>query len=222
MSTATLPTRIEAINWLSDDIAQLWLAPESPFEWQAGDYLQLAPAREGDTRPFSIANAPNAAGRIELHIRNTGDDWYAELFRRQPGDTLWLVPQAKQQYPRPAGDLPVLFVAGGTGFAPFKALIEQLLQDGFTQPIILYWGARQRQDLYQDEVISAWARHAPMLDYVPVLSEEAWDGRTGLVADAVLADHTDLSGFEIYLCGPWPMVQDARTRFSEHGAARIH
>ncbi len=222
MSNATLPATIEAINWLSDDIAQLWLAPQQPFHWHAGDYLEMALTPEGDTRPFSIANAPNAAGRIELHIRHTGDDWYNALFKRKVGDTVYLAAEPKQQYPLPAGDRPLLFVAGGTGFAPFKALIEQLLQDGFAQPITLYWGARRQQDLYQDEVIRAWAQNAPTLTYVPVLSEEDWAERTGLVADAVLDDHPDLSGFEIYVCGPWRMVQDAKARFAEHGADRIH
>ncbi|SIN68337.1 NAD(P)H-flavin reductase [Sulfurivirga caldicuralii] len=222
MSNATLSATIEAINWLSDDIAQLWLAPQKPFSWHAGDYLEMAPEPDGNTRPFSIANAPNAAGRIELHIRHSGDEWYNALFMHKVGDTVYLAPASKQQYPMPAGDRPLLFVAGGNGFAPFKALIEQLLQDGFAQPITLYWGARRQQDLYQDEVIRAWARNTPTLTYVPVLSEEDWAGRTGLVADAVLEDHPDLSGFEIYVCGPWPMVQDARARFAEHGAERIH
>ena len=223
MSNATLPTRIEALNWVSDDIAQLWLAPTTPFHWQAGDYLEMALTPEGDTRPFSIANAPNAAGRIELHIRHTRDDWYNALFQHKTvGDSVYLVPEPKQQYPAPMGDRPLLFVAGGTGFAPFKPLIEQLLNDGFNQPMHLYWGARCRSDLYQDAVIRTWADHHDTLTYTPVLSEENWAGRTGLVADAVLADHPDLSGFEIYLCGPWPMVQDARTRFNEHGADRIH
>jgi len=213
------PATIEAVNWLTDDIAQLWLAPQSPYTWQAGNYLFIE--QESDKRPFSIANAPNAVGRIELHIRHTHDDWYNHLFDHTVGDTLQLsAPQ--QQYPLPSGDKPVLFVAGGTGFAPFKALLESMLQNGFSQPIRFYWGARRPEELYQHEVIQTWADNHPNLHYIPALSEAAWKGRTGLVADAVLEDLDDLSGWEIYLCGPWPMVQDARTRFSEHGAARIH
>ncbi len=210
---------IEALNWLTDDIAQLWLAPQSPYTWQAGDYLFIELA--GDKRPFSIANAPNAAGRIELHIRHTHDDWYNRLFEHKVSDTLSLsAPQ--QQYPQPTGTHPVLFVAGGTGFAPFKALLETLLQNGFDQPIRFYWGARKQTDLYQDEVIRAWASHHANLTYIPVLSEERWDGRSGLVADAVVEDLNDLSAWEIYLCGPWPMVQDARERFTDRGATLIH
>ena len=215
------PATLEALNWLTDDIAQLWLAPQRDYRWQAGDYLTLAPEAALDARPFSIANAPNAAGRIELHIRNTGDDWYGRLFAARPGDTL-LLGAPQQQYPHPRGDRPVIFVAGGTGFAPFKALTEQLLSDGFQQPIHFYWGARTRKDLYQHEVISAWAAHNDRLHYVPVLSEEAWAGRTGLVADAVLEDFDSLTGMEVYLCGPWPMVQDGRTRFQQAGADLIH
>ena len=214
------PATLEALNWLTDDIAQLWLAPQTSYRWQAGDYLTLTPETTLDPRPFSIANAPNAAGRIELHIRNTGDDWYDTLFTRQPGDTLLLGP-VQQQYPRPAHDQPVIFVAGGTGFAPFKALTEQLLTDGFSQPIHFYWGARTRRDLYQDDVMRAWAASHANLHYTPVLSQENWAGRTGLVVDAVLEDFDRLDGQTVYVCGPWPMVEDSR-RLAERGARLVH
>jgi len=213
------PATLEAINGLTDDIAQLWLAPQAPYHWQAGDYLLIELADE--KRPFSIANAPNPAGRIELHIRHTHDDWYNRLFQHTAGATLQLsAPQ--QQYPPPQGDHPVLFVAGGTGFAPFKAHLEVMLQNGFAQPIRFYWGARSQADLYQDDLMRTWAANHPGLTYIPVLSEETWPGRCGLVADAVLEDMDTLSAWEVYLCGPWPMVEDARRRFTAQGASLIH
>lgn len=215
------PAKIEALNWLTSDIAQLWLAPEAPIQWQAGDYLMMQPEAAMEPRPFSIANAPNPAGRIELHIRHTHDDWYNRLFEKQVGESL-LLNEVKQQYPLPQGDRPVLFVAGGTGLAPFKALIEHLLSHGSNQPIYLYWGARTPEDLYQHEAMTAWAKNNPPLHYIPVVSEADWPGRTGVVANAVLADFENLNPFELYVCGPWPMVQDAKARFAEKDARLIH
>ncbi len=213
--------KLEALNWLTPDIAQLWLAPVQPVPWQVGDYVMMQPDETLNARPFSIANAPSPAGRMELHIRHTHDDWYNRLFEKQAGDTL-LLNEVKQQYPLPQGDQPVLFVAGGTGFAPFKALIEQLLTQSFAQPIYLYWGTRTPEELYQHEVIQAWADSHPQLHYTPVVSEADWPGRKGLVANAVLEDFKDLNPFEIYICGPWPMVQDAKARFTECGASSLH
>ncbi len=215
------PVKLEALNWLTPDIAQLWLTPAQPVPWQAGDYVMMQPDETVDARPFSIANAPNPAGRMELHIRHTHDNWYNHLFKKQTGDTL-LLNEVKHQYPLPQGDRPVLFVAGGTGFAPFKSLIEQLLTRGFEPPIYLYWGTRTPKELYQHEVIQAWADNHPQLHYTPVVSEADWDGRKGLVADVVLEDFEDLSPFECYICGPWPMVQDAKARFTERGASSLH
>jgi CDP-4-dehydro-6-deoxyglucose reductase len=113
---------------------------------------------------------------------------------------------------------PMVLLASGTGFAPIKALIEQLEFKAATRPATLYWGARTRADLYLD----AWARDAaarlPWLTYVPVLSEarpdDAWSGRTGLVHQAVMADWPDLSDHQVYACGVPVMVDAAQRDFT--------
>ena len=85
----------------------------------------------------------------------------------------------------------------------------------------LYWGARNRAGLYRHELAEGWAANHPMLTYVPVLSEPApkdnWRGRTGLVHQAVLDDHADLSGFQVYVCGAPAMIDAARADFTAAG-----
>ena len=76
----------------------------------------------------------------------------------------------------------------------------------------LYWGCRVRRDLYMLETASAW-KH-PNLTFVPVLSDEKWDGRTGFVHRAVMEDFPDMSGVQVYACGAPVVIESARRDFS--------
>jgi NAD(P)H-flavin reductase len=118
-------------------------------------------------------------------------------------------------------DKPLIFVAGATGFAPVKSLLEQAFLIGITRPLHLYWGVRKRRDLYLAELPERWQREHPNFRFVPVLSEsspeDAWTGRTGLVHEAILADFPDLSGCAIYACGSMQMIESARPAFIAQG-----
>lgn len=118
----------------------------------------------------------------------------------------------------------MIFLAGGVGFAPIKALIEQALSSGVSQPIYLYWGARQLADLYMHELAQRWEKHVPHFHYIPVLSEPSkadnWSGRVGLVHEAVLADHANLAQHHVYASGPTEMVYAALHAFQKHGLDR--
>lgn len=202
---------------LTPDIIQLLLNPSEPFNYQAGDYV-LVGLDEAELKPFSIASAPRLDGMIELHIRNhDNSDWMAALFEVQRYDLLF-VQGPKAQYQLDAHlDKPLIFVAGGTGFAPMKALLEVALKQGSEQIIEFYWGARTAADLYQHADMLSLCKQYPNLNYLPVVSEADFGGRTGLVHQAVLQDHPDLSGFRVYLCGPWPMQQSAKADFLAAG-----
>ncbi len=120
---------------------------------------------------------------------------------------------------REEGEKPIVMVASGTGFAPIKAMLEQIAglvrSKGFDRRMTLYWGGRRPHDLYMDELCRAWAADLPGFAYVPVVSdalpEDRWDGRTGFVHQAVMTDFPDLSGHQVYACGA-PIVVDASRR----------
>jgi CDP-4-dehydro-6-deoxyglucose reductase len=116
---------------------------------------------------------------------------------------------------------PVVMVAGGTGFAPIKALVEHAIHSGITRPMAIYWGAKNRAELYLPDLPPQWAAQYPHISYVPVLSEpeagDAWQGRTGLVHQAVLEDIADLSRYQAYVCGAPVMVEAALRDFVAHG-----
>lgn len=216
------PLTLLRANLLTPHILQLFLEPDSIFTHQAGDYLMLGLDQQ-DTKPFSIANAPQDNGVIELHIRNQQDsDWMQRLFKVQPGDRLWAdgpKPQMKLQHETALN----IFIAGGTGIAPMKALLEARIQQGLTQPTQLYWGARHQAELYIHQQLVELAEQQPLFDYYPVISEAdpAWSGLHGLVHKKAIEQNPDLSQATVYLCGAWAMVQAAEPDLLAAGLPKL-
>lgn len=122
---------------------------------------------------------------------------------------------------REDSDKPMILLASGTGFAPIKAIIEHMRFKGIQRPATLYWGGRRPGDLYQSAWIEEQLAAMPNLTYVPVISdalpEDGWSGRTGFVHRAVLQDHPDLSGFEVYACGAPIVIESARRDYVAEG-----
>lgn len=218
----TLPCRVVKKERLNHDVLRLFLRlPEQQcLSFQAGQYLELI-LRDGRRRAFSIANAPRDDHQIELHIRRVpGGELTTHVFETLPEKAILRIRGPlgvfvlREDSPRP-----IILLGGGTGFAPLKGMIEQAIQSGLTRPIRLYWGVRSRRDLYLRALVEHWAETLDTFDYVPVLSEpdQDWTGRTGYVHAAVIEDHPDLRGFDVYVSGPPAMVASARSAFQAHG-----
>lgn len=186
-----------------------------------GQYLDVL-LEDGKRRAFSIANAPHEGDQIELHLRHVaGGGFTSYVFdQMKPGALLKIEGPLGTFVPREDSERPLLFVAGGTGFAPIKALIEHFLHLGTRRPIGLYWGARVAADLYLRALPERWARDVAGFRYVPVLSDaaEAGEGhRLGFVHETVLEDHPDLGGFDLYMSGPPTMIDAGRRAFVQAG-----
>ena len=110
---------------------------------------------------------------------------------------------------------PIIMIAGGTGFAPIKSIIEHALKINDPRTIHFYWGARLKNDLYLDNIVIEWVKKFPHITYTPVLSKSEkkfdWSGKTGYVHEAVLEDYHDLSDHDVYACGPPPMINANNT-----------
>ena len=178
---------------------------------------------DGQKRSFSFATAPGGAGPIELHIRHiAGGLFTTRVFESmKPGDFLRFEGPLGAFHLREEGDKPILFVAGSTGFAPVKSMLEHAFATGLRRRMVLYWGVRHREDLYAASLCEAWAREHANFTFIPVLSEpradDGWAGRTGLVHEAILADHPDLAGHQIYACGSVRMVEAVAPAFAAAG-----
>lgn len=215
----TMPFRVRKMTRLANDVMalQLELPPGERLRFLAGQHIAILP-KDQKPRNFSLANAPHNGEFLELHIRKVeGGAFTQYVFNEmKERDILRFKGPLGEFRLREGSDKPVIFVADGTGFAPFKAIIEHALHIGLQRPMHLYWGGRRPADLYMLEEARQWESSG--IKFTPVLSaalpEDHWEGRTGLVHQAVLDDFSDLSGHEIYACGTPAMVDAARRDFT--------
>lgn len=213
--------RIDAMERLAPDVMRLWLVlPDGErIHFQAGQYMHIV-LDDGSKRAFSFANAPQDNARIELHVRRVpGGRFTTQVFERMHEGQPLVFEGPLGRFTLTEGERPVLFIAGATGFAPVKSIVEDALRRGVRRPMWVYWGVRKREDLYLAEEAERWQHRGEQVHFVPVLSEPdpGWTGRRGLVHEAVLADFPDLRGFELYACGSMAMVHNAVPAFVAHG-----
>ena len=220
-----VPCRVNAIARHGSDVAilKLQLPASERFQFLAGQYLEFL-LKDGQRRAYSIANAPEQEGPLELHIRHLPGGLFTDFVfaAKDPAlkekDILRFEGPLGSFFLREDSKKPIIFVAAGTGFAPIKSIIEQMQAKKIQRPISLYWGGRRPSDLYMNSLCETWAQDLPDFKYIPVISnalpEDTWDGRSGFVHEAVMTDHPNLKDFQVYACGAPVMVNAARQDFS--------
>jgi NAD(P)H-flavin reductase/ferredoxin len=213
-----ITARVFRLNLPAPDVVTMLLRfPVSiRAKFKAGQYLRiLMPG--GDTRNFSMANPPQESDGAHLHIRHVAGGKFSEemLAHLKLGDTLDIELPYGEFFLREDGGKSIVCIATGTGFAPIKSIIEDMIKRRMKRPTRLYWGGRHRADLYMAELPEKWAARATWFSFVPVLSEPdpGWQGRRGLVHQAVLEDMPDLSSCQVYACGNPLMIRRARHEF---------
>jgi len=216
--------RVRAIERATHDINILRLAviEGGPLDFSAGQYARVRfaslPARD-----LSMANRPDQP-EIVFHVRSVAGGavsrYVAESLKA--GETVRVEAPFGVSYLRTGHRGPILAIAGATGLAPIKSILDTALSLGFKQEIRLYFGARGARDLYLVEHFRSLARNHGNLTYQPVLSEPAGESgyRTGLVTDAVKRDIDDLDGWKAYIAGPPAMVEAAAKILSARGLRR--
>jgi CDP-4-dehydro-6-deoxyglucose reductase len=215
-----LPCRVQSLTKAADDVMILSakLPANDPFRFMAGQYIDFL-LTGGRRRSFSIANAPHQAEALELHVRQVeGGFFTGQVFSTMKERDILRIEGPLGGFYLHDGDKPIIFLAGGTGFAPIKSIIEDMNHRGIRRPIHFYWGSRDLAGLYQHELAQEWARTLPDFKYIPVISDklpEGWSDRTGFVHEAVMADHPDMSGFDVYACGAPAMIDAARRDFAD-------
>jgi len=220
-----VPCRVNTISKPSNDVAilKLQLPAAERFQFLAGQYLEFL-LKDGQRRAYSIANAPEQEGPLELHIRHLPGGLFTDFVfgavspALKEKDILRFEGPLGSFFLREDSKKPIIFLAAGTGFAPIKSIIEQMQTKKIERPIELYWGGRRPSDLYLSDLCKTWEQEIPNFKYIPVISdglpEDAWRGRTGFVHQAVIDDHPSLKDFQVYACGAPVMVNAAREDFS--------
>jgi CDP-4-dehydro-6-deoxyglucose reductase len=222
LAIRTLPCRVEKVEKPAEDVAIIFLKLPTGerLQFLAGQYIDIL-MKDGKRRSFSLANAPHDDAFLQLHVRKTPGGAFSKYVFEEMRERAILRFEGPLGtfYLREDSDKPFIFVAGGTGFAPVKAQVEHLFHKEDDRPIVLYWGARAKKDLYLPDLPVKWQAEHPNFSFVPVLSDpvpgDDWNGRTGFVHQAVLDDFADLSGYQVYACGAAGMTDVARQTFVE-------
>jgi CDP-4-dehydro-6-deoxyglucose reductase len=219
-----LPCRVEKMQLLTHDVMRLRLKlPETErLQFLAGQYLEFL-LKDGKRRAFSIASAPHDDAFIELHIRHVPDGQFGDfVFDGLKEKALMRIEGPLGSYfLREDSQRPIILIGGGTGFAPLKGMLEHAFYIGMDRPIHLFCGVRAKRDLYMDDMVQSWLSQHKNLKYTPVLSdalvEDDWQGETGFIHESVVSHYPDLSGYDVYLSGPPPMVKAGMDAFYEKG-----
>jgi propane monooxygenase reductase subunit len=221
----TVPTRIEAIEWLTRDIRRLVLRIEDgAMPFHPGQYVDIGIPGTDEHRSFSMANLPGDDGLLEFMIKLYPGGRFSGLLADgglQAGDEL----EVKGPYgvfTLRETERPLVFIGGGAGMAPILSLLRSMAEVGIARPAVYYYGAREEEDLFHLDELQALAAALPDFRFVPALSDADWDGETGLITDVVDRCEADLGEVDAYLCGPPPMVDAATELLVRRGASEAH
>ena len=219
MKTITCP--IIAIENYNDDTRRVILALPDDVTFHAGPYLQMVLPEKKYT--FSIASSPREEGKLEIHVRPTAgseDSARVEALLDSATALDIEIPFGDSFLTEAPGNTLIL-MAASTGITQMKSIIEFLEPGGFDHPIHLYWGVLSDKDLYLAELCEKWQKEHSNFSYVPVVSEPDtspdWQGRTGLVGEAVLEDFDALDNVTVFVSGGPAMVYATLDAFVDRG-----
>lgn len=194
-----------------------------PLQFHAGQYLLLK-RPDGEASAFSIASAPHEGRDLELHILG-----------REPATLALLEALGRERIAHvqiPLGDChlaqlpdrPIVLIAAGTGLSQMQSMVQHLLSIGFPHAVHLYWGVRHGDELYQAAHWESWQQHDQLVLHKIVSDHPEWNGRQGLLHQAIRDDLGDLSQYEFYVSGSPPMVYATLDALSDAGmpAAQMH
>ena len=205
---------VSRIESLTPTIKGIWIKLDEPLHFQAGQYVNLEIPTLGISRPFSLAHAPvEGANEIELNVRIVPGGSGTTFLHQQveEGQAVTLSGPYGRFFVRKSAEMPLIFMAGGSGLSSPRSMILDLLNEGCELPITLIYGQRTLNELYYHDEFLALAAQHDNFTYVPSLSDEApdseWDGFRGFVHDAAKAHFdNDFREHKAYLCGPPKMI----------------
>ena len=196
----------------ADDVSvlQLRLPAGQRAKFKAGQYLQVE-LPDGSCRSYSMANPPHESDSLQLHIRHVAGGQFSQIVPAlKAGDLLQVELPFGNFELQEESSAPMLCVVGGTGFAPVKSLLDDLLKKGVRRPVTLIWGGRTAAGLYLMSAVERWKKLLPGFRFIAAVEDaadaQALAGFHGRVDEAVRASFPALAGHEVYCCGAPAMV----------------
>ena len=213
---------VVGIEQASPTVKIIRLRLDQPMRFQAGQYVNVEIPGLGERRAFSIANAPSRPDELELHVRHVPGGAGTTILHKQlaVGDRLSFAGPYGRFFVRASahhrGNLPLLFIAGGSGLSSPLSMIKDLFDHGCMLPITLIYGQRNLLELYHHDELRCLEKQHRNFTYVPVLSDEpdssSWKGERGYAHEAAKRHfRNDFSGRKAYLCGPPAMIDACLT-----------
>jgi propane monooxygenase reductase subunit len=203
----------------------LKLVDTNDFKFFPGQYVDIAVPGTDEVRSFSMANtSARESGQLEFIIKIYPDGLFSHFLdtKVQVGDRLSLTGPFGMFTLRDAPDTDLIFVGGGAGMAPILCLLRSMAERRIDRKAVYYYGARRRGDLCFEDELRALEQTIPNFRYVPALSEDEWEGETGLITNVVAAREGELRRAHAYVCGPPPMVEAAVPLLTRLGVPEKH
>ncbi len=215
--------RVASQAHLTHDIVELRVDLDEPIRFQPGQYAELLIDGVAAARSYSFANPPHASNAsVYFHVRLVpGGQFTGWLFAASRLGQAVTVRGPYGQFGLKPGAAPIVCIAGGSGLAPIKCMLEGASPEARRRPVVVLFGARTERDIYGldafEALRNAWEAD---LTFTPILSaepaESSWTGRRGLVTDYIQTI-PDIDHAQAYLCGPPPMVDAAESALLKAG-----
>ena len=196
-------------------IVEILVEADTVIDYAAGQYFEWIIQGVAPNRSYSAANRPGSK-RLEFHVRLYDDGKVSRRLRLAEiarGDVLTLKGPYGAFGLTAHHERPAILVAGGTGFAPMCAVLDEAAETICPRSFRFFYGTRCAGDLYRLDKVEAWRKRGVKVEFIPVLSNEpadsGWAGERGLVTEAIERRLHDGFGAEAYLCGPPPMIDAA-------------
>ncbi|MDK2742671.1 MAG: FAD-binding oxidoreductase [Nitrospira sp. BO4] len=231
MAIASFQATVSRIRDLTHDVRELELTLREPKEiaFKAGQFISFDVPKDGFpypvTRPYSIASPPFISDRLLLLFNLIpGGPGSTYLHGLREGDPVTFKGPAGSFFLRDDLNKRILFVATGTGIAPFRSMLLTYLERNSIQPVTLVWGLRYERDLYYQDEFRALADRHPQFSFVTTLSRPGpgWTGAKGRVNGLIEERVTSINDLAVYLCGNGRMIKDVTTSIQAKGLCPIY
>jgi len=210
--------QIKSVDRLSPTAISFTLEGAGALNFLPGQYVNVLVPGTDQRRSYSFSSAPGADAQSFL-VRDIGPGVMSTYLRdkAEPGSAVEFIGPSGSFYLREV-KRPLLFLAGGTGLAPFLSMLGRLAHTGLPQPAYLVYGVTNDTDLVGLAQLETYAKQIPGFSYSTVVAAEgSAHPRRGYVMSQIEAAHLNGGEVDIYLCGPPPMVDAVRSWLNEQG-----
>jgi Na+-transporting NADH:ubiquinone oxidoreductase subunit F len=210
-------SEVTAVEQLTYDtrLVRFSIGGNDELRFKPGQYIQLLVPGTDQYRAYSVASPPSRTRELELIIRRVPGGLCTGWIHKAiaPGDPVRFTGPFGDFYLREDSDREIIAIGGGSGMAPMRSIILHLAEQGMPRKITLFFGARQRRDLFYVDQFRELERRFPNFRYIPALSEpkpeDNWPGEIGFITQTVQTHIRPGPGREAVLCGPPPMIDAA-------------